>query len=530
MGNTVRCLGDQEDGNPNSNHVAVDSSAVRSKSANFVKYQVEYGVGPPVEVIVSKMAAEYLPKLFSYIDDHQDLYVQRLKEAVAIQSVSAWPEKRPEIVRQVEEVKKQLEGLGGTAELADVGMQKLHDGTEIPLPPILLGQLGNDPNKKMLLVYGHLDVQPANKDDGWDTEPFELVEIDGKLYGRGSTDDKGPVLAWLNVIEAYQALNIELPINLKFVFEGMEESGSEGLDDLLYAKKDTFLKGVDYVCISDNYWLGKKKPCITYGLRGICYFFLEVSCAAKDLHSGVFGGSVHEAMVDLVALMNTLVDKDGKILIDGVNDTVAPLTEEESKLYKDIDFDHEEYCQDLGATKLIHHEKEKTLLHRWRYPSLSIHGVEGAFDAPGAKTVIPRKVIGKFSIRLVPDQTPDQIEKNVKDHIEKVAKERGSPNPVKVYMGHGGKPWVSDFNHPHYMAGRKAMKTVFGVEPDLTREGGSIPVTLTFQEVTGKNVMLLPVGACDDGAHSQNEKLNRSNFIQGTKMMAAYFAEVANLE
>lgn len=141
-------------------------------------------------------------------------------------------------------------------------------------------------------MYGHLDVQPALIEDGWDTEPFVLTERDGKLFGRGSTDDKGPVLCWLHAIEGFQTLGIDLPVNVKFIFEGMEESGSEGLDELLFARKDTFLADVDYVCISDNYWLGKEKPCITYGLRGVCYFFIEVQCADKDLHSGVFGGTV----------------------------------------------------------------------------------------------------------------------------------------------------------------------------------------------------------------------------------------------
>lgn len=137
-----------------------------------------------------------------------------------------------------------------------------------------------------------MDVQPALVEDGWDTEPFVLTQKDGKLYGRGSTDDKGPVLCWIHAIEAFQKLSIPIPVNIKFVFEGMEESGSEGLDDLLFARKDEFLAGTDYVCISDNYWLGKEKPCITYGLRGICYFGIQVECATKDLHSGVFGGTV----------------------------------------------------------------------------------------------------------------------------------------------------------------------------------------------------------------------------------------------
>lgn len=153
--------------------------------------------------------------------------------------------------------------------------------------------MGNDPKKKTVCIYGHLDVQPALKEDGWDTEPFVLTEKNGKMYGRGSSDDKGPVLCWIHALEAFKAIGEEFPVNLKFVFEGMEESGSEGLDDLLYAEQDKFLKGVDYVCISDNYWLGTDKPCITYGLRGICYFFAEVTCAEKDLHSGVFGGTVY---------------------------------------------------------------------------------------------------------------------------------------------------------------------------------------------------------------------------------------------
>ncbi|KAI4897598.1 hypothetical protein NFI96_016005 [Prochilodus magdalenae] len=360
----------------------------------------------------------------------------------------------------------------------------------------------------------------------------------------------------------------ELPINIKFCFEGMEESGSEGLDELVFSRKDSFFKDVDYVCISDNYWLGKSKPCITYGLRGICYFFIEVECCDKDLHSGVFGGSVHEAMTDLIALMSSLVDKKGKIQVPGMYDDVAPVTDEEKKLYEKIEFDLEEYAKDVGANRLLHATKsfisahrtlptgrcpqdvahrtlptgrcpqdvahrtlptgrcpqdaahrtlptgrciilEQVLMHRWRYPSLSLHGIEGAFSGGGAKTVIPRKVNGKFSIRLVPDMDPKVVEKQVSSYLEKKFAELESPNKMKVYMGHGAKAWVSDFNHPHYMAGRRAMKTVFGVEPDLTREGGSIPVTLTFQEATGRNVMLLPVGSSDDGAHSQNEKINR---------------------
>uniref|UniRef100_A0A674BYC8 Cytosolic non-specific dipeptidase n=1 Tax=Salmo trutta TaxID=8032 RepID=A0A674BYC8_SALTR len=398
-------------------------------------------------------------------------------------------------------------------------------GEKIPLPPIVLGCLGSGPGKKTVCIYGHLNVQPAAIGDGWDTEPFTLVEKDGKLYGRGSTDDKGPVLAWFNCIEGYQKIQQELPINIKFCFEDMEEPGSEGLDELVFARKDTFLKDVDYVCISDNYWLGKTKPCITYGLRGICYFFIE--CCDKDLHSGVFGGSVHEAMTDLIALLGSLVDKKGKILVPGMYEEVANITDEEKKLYEKIDFDMVEYAKDIGAGKLLHDTKEAILMHRWRYPSLSLHGIEGAFSDVGAKTVIPRKVIGKFSIRLVPDMDPKVVEKQVTCHLEKFA-ELESPNKLKVYTGHGCKPSLS---HTHCNnVGLSLFSTVFGVEPDLTREGCSIPVTLTFQEAIGLNVMLVPMGSSDDGAHSRNEKFNRTNYIQGIKMLGAYFHEVSQSE
>jgi len=466
-----------------------------------------------------------------YIDKHEKVYIERLAEVVAIRSVSCWPETRPDVVRMVEHVAKEVQRLGGTTELRDVGMEKLEDGSEIKLPPVLIGQIGKDPAKKTVLIYGHLDVQPAKLSDGWDTEPFVLTEKDGKLYGRGATDDKGPVLAVLHAVEAFQECrNKDVPINLKLVFEGMEEVGSNGLDDLLVKLQgEGWLKDVDYVCISDNYWLGEKKPCITYGLRGICYFFVEVECASKDLHSGVFGGTVHEAMGDLIAIMASLVDSKGRILVPGIYDSVAPVSEAEAASYGPIDFCMETYRKEIGHNRLIHDNKKDVLMHRWRNPSLSLHGIQGAFDGAGSKTVIPRKVIGKFSVRLVPNMEPAAVEKLIKEHIDRIHKQRDSPNTVNVSMGHGGRPWLSDFNHPHYVAGRNAVKSVYGVEPDLTREGGSIPVTLTLEETTGKNVMLLPIGACDDGAHSQNEKINRSNYLLGTKLLAAYFDEVSKL-
>jgi len=435
-------------------------------------------------------------------------------------------------VRMVEWTVKRLKALSFSTEVRDVGMQTMEDGSKIKLPPVIFATLGNDPNKLNLLIYGHLDVQPAKMSDGWNPkyEPFTLTEDGLNLYGRGSTDDKGPVLGWLHCIEAYQKSGVALPVNIKMVLESMEECGSEGLEELLEKEKSKFLKGVDLVTISDNYWLGTEKPCLTYGLRGLCYIHVEIECGTKDLHSGVFGGAVQEALPDLIWLLDQLLDSKGQILIPGILDSVAPLDEEEKKLYKEVDFCTKAFQSDAGVRSLrCPDDKEATLMNRWRYPALSIHGIEGAFADPGSKTVIPRKVTGKFSIRLVPNQDPVVIEKLVNNYLNKKWAERKSGNKMTILPGHSGKPWMAKYNHPNYQAAAKAIELVYKEKPQYTREGGSIPITLTFQELTGRNVLLLPMGQSDDGAHSQNEKISKRNYLCGTKVFAAYMQEVSKL-
>ncbi|CAH1710000.1 unnamed protein product [Aphis gossypii] len=422
-----------------------------------------------------------LVKIFSYIDENEKTFVKTLSNAVSIKSVSADPDLRNDVVKMMKWADVKLQGLGATTELCDIGVQVLNDKT-VPLPPILLGTLGNDPKKNTICLYGHLDVQPADISDGWDSEPFILTERNNKLYGRGSTDDKGPVLGWFHAIEAFQNTGTDLPVNLKFVFEGMEESGSIGLDELLVKKKNTFFNDVDYVCISDSYWLGTEKPCLTYGLRGMCCFGVEIEGSSKDLHSGMYGGTVYEAMSDLIYVLNQLVDVKGNILIPNINEDVEPLNEKEKELYDKIEFDVDTYIKEIGATKPLQETKEQLLMSNWRYPSLSIHGIEGGFSGPGFKTVIPRKVIGKFSIRLVPNQEPLKITEIVKSYIQSIWEKRQSPNKLKVITeGDGGNCWMTDPFNPHYLAAHKATESVYNIEPDYTRGGGSIPVTLTLQ-------------------------------------------------
>lgn len=407
--------------------------------------------------------SEFESAFFKHVDQNTELYIERLREAVAIQSVSSNLEAHlSDINCMMEWTAAYIHRLGGMATL----MPNPKSDREKELPPILLGEFIVDPSKKTVCVYGHLDVQPAAKSDGWNTEPFVLTEIDGKLFGRGSTDDKGPALSWLWVIEAFKQLGEVLPVNIKLLYEGMEESGSEGMEEAIVelVKPGGFLNDVDFFCISDNYWTGKRKPCITYGLRGLAAFQVAVQCCEQDLHSGVIGGTIHEAMTDLVYLMASLKDTAGKILIDGIMDDVLPVTPEEQALYKDIDFDVESFkvryklpisvtpfqslrsslqyyfvtayvcCSHIfrclcdskeeirvgnyGNT-VIQNDKESILMARWRFPSLTLHGIQGAFSGEGVKTIVPCKVVGKFSIRTVPNMELEKVKRLVKEHLGK---------------------------------------------------------------------------------------------------------------
>jgi Cys-Gly metallodipeptidase DUG1 len=417
-----------------------------------------------------KMAPQ-LDGFFKQVDDSADYFIDRLRKAVAIPSVSSDETRRPDVVRMGHFLADELKALGAEVELRPLGKQP--DKPTLDLPPVVLARYGSDKNKRTILVYGHYDVQPAEMSDGWATEPFELtVDEKGRMFGRGSTDDKGPVLGWLNAIEAHQKAGVDFPVNLLMCFEGMEEYGSEGLDDLINEEGQKYFADAEAVCISDNYWLGTEKPCLTYGLRGCNYYSIEVSGPGQDLHSGVFGGTAQEPMTDLVRVLGSLVDTNGVIQIPGIMEQVAPITKEEESLYDGIAFTMDVLHESLGSKTTIFDDKKSTLMARWRYPSLSVHGIEGAFSAPGAKTVIPAKVIGKFSIRTVPNMEIDATNELVYKYVNEQFAKLKSKNSMKVYAQHTGKWWVASPNHWNFSAAAKAVERVWGVKPDFTREGG----------------------------------------------------------
>ncbi|AMD22672.1 HHL098Wp [Eremothecium sinecaudum] len=470
-------------------------------------------------------------EIFHKIDELTPKFLSRLQTAIEIPAVSSNYKLRDQVIQKGEFIAEELQKLGFTdIQKKDLGFQTTEDGEKVKLPPVIFSRYGSDPNKKTLLVYCHYDVQPASKSDGWITEPFKFhVDVEKQLVrGRGVSDDTGPLTGWLNVVEAYRALNLELPVNLVTCFEGMEESGSLGLDELIADEANKYFKDVDSVCITDNTWLGTRNPALTYGLRGVHYYSATVRGAAVDLHSGGFGGAVAEPMTDLIAVLNSLVDGKGKILIDGIDAMVPPVTDAERALYEKIDYSPEEMEASIGANISLYDNKVDLLMHRWRFPSLSIHGIEGAFSDPGEKTVIPGKVIGKFSIRTVSNIDDTKLDKLVIEHCNKVFKSLNSPNSFSVEIRNAGPYWRSDPSNEVFASAAKAIKDVFHKEPEYTMEGGSIPITITFQEKLKAPVLLLPIGRIDDGAHSTNEKLDFSNYYGGMKVIAAYMQYYAD--
>uniref|UniRef100_A0A8D2BER9 Carnosine dipeptidase 1 n=1 Tax=Sciurus vulgaris TaxID=55149 RepID=A0A8D2BER9_SCIVU len=452
-----------------------------------------------------------------------------LKEWVAVESdsVQPMPHFRQELVRMMSMAADMLRGLGASVHSMDLGSQQLPDGQSLPIPPVILAELGNDPKKPTVCFYGHLNVQPAQQGEGWFMDPYTLTEVDGKLYGRGSTDNTGPVLAWIHAVSAFRALEQDLPVNIKLILEGTEEVGSVALEELMKKEKDGFFPSMDYIVISDDLWLTRTKPALIYGTGGNCYFMVEVKCRDRDFHSGTFGGILNEPVADLVALFGSLVDSSGHILIPGIYDQVAPLMEEERKLYEAIDLDLEEYQNNSQVEKFFD-TKEEVLMHLWQYPSLCIHGIEGTFDEPGIKTVIPGRVIRKFSIRLVPHMNVSVVENQVKQHLADVFSKRNSANRMTISMILGSQLWTANINDTQYVAAGRAIRRVFGIEPDMIRDGSTIPIAKIFQDIIQKSVLMLPLGAVDEGEHSQNEKINRWNYIEGSKLLVAFF-EMAEL-
>ncbi|KAK2040078.1 peptidase family M20/M25/M40 [Colletotrichum somersetense] len=470
-------------------------------------------------------ANDGLAGFYAKVDELEKLFIDRLGDAVKIPSISAYEDRRKDVFEMSEWVATNMRAVGIDVRLKSLGKQQ---GTELELPPLVLGRYGKDPQKPTVLVYCHYDVQPASVEDGWKYEPFEMtVEESGRLCGRGTSDDKGPLVGWINMIEAFQKAELEVPANLVFCFEGMEEYGSFGLRQALEDEADKYFSSVDVVCIADVVWVSDEQISIPQGLRGIIFYLVTITGAKQDAHSGGFGGQISEPMVDMVNIMSSLVDSAGKILIPGIYDNVQPVTEKEYENYQKLIISEDSLYGGTGGRSL-HDNQADALIARWKKPSLSLHRIENALPGAGAVTSIPAKLVGKFSIRTVPFMKADEIDQLVRKHIQDRFDSLGSKNDIEI-EAHPNDWFYEDASHWNYQAAIKATRNVWGVDPAMTCEGGSIPIALDFKKILKKNVLLLPTGRPTDGHHSTNEKLDKSNYINGIKLYGSYLQETRAL-
>lgn len=366
------------------------------------------------------------------------------------------------------------------------------------------------PDAPTILIYGHYDVQPADPLGLWQSAPFEPVLRDDYIYARGSSDDKGQTYIHVKAVQAYLQTAGRLPVNVKFIIEGEEESGGESLEAFIPLSKE--LLAADIALVSDTSILSPEQPAIVYGLRGMCYLFLDLVGPAQDLHSGVYGGGINNPLNVLGHLIAQLKDEAGHILIPGFYDNVRPFTDRERELLAKFPLDQEKWLAITGSPAPWG-EPEYSLVERLgARPTLEVNGIVGGYTGPGAKTVLPSAAHAKISMRLVPDQTPQEILQKFTDYIQQI-----TPSTIKatVTYSHGAPPSVTDIDEPALQAAAAAYQVVFDRQPVYMREGGSIPVVAHFQTHLGLETVLMGFGLPDDRIHAPNERFHLPNFYRG---------------
>lgn len=454
-----------------------------------------------------------MKNVLSYIEQNKDRYLAELKDLLAIPSVSTNKENTTDIRRCADWVADHMRSIG----LQNV--QVMPTGGH----PAVYADWLDAPGKPTVLLYGHYDVQPPEPLELWTSPPFEATIRNGNLYARGSADDKGQVFIHLKSIEAYLKNPGSLPINLKLLIEGEEEIGSENLEH--FVKEHKQMLKADLVLISDSSMFAKGIPSICYGLRGLAYMQIDLTGPNKDLHSGSFGGTVHNPIQALSEIIAQLHDKNGKITIPGFYKDVRPLSKKERDAFKKLPWSDKKYAKDLGVQQLYGEKGFTTLERVWARPTLECNGIWGGFTGEGAKTVLPSKASAKISMRLVPDQKSDKAAKLFEKQIRKIA-----PKSVTVTVRnlHGGEAAITPIDSPGVMAAVAALEKGFGKKPLYQREGGSIPIVVQFKQLLGLDTVLLGFGLPDENAHAPDEFLNLDNFYGGIKTSAHFFNELPN--
>jgi acetylornithine deacetylase/succinyl-diaminopimelate desuccinylase-like protein len=447
--------------------------------------------------------------LDKYLEQNDSRILGELFEFLRIPSVSARSEHNGDTARAAEWLKQSLEKIGMTASIHPT-----------PGHPIVIGEWREAGDAPTVLVYGHYDVQPAEPLDLWTSPPFEPTVRDGKIYARGSVDDKGQLFLHVKALEAHLATRKRLPLNIILIAEGEEEVGSANLEEFISKNQD--LLKADVAVISDSSMFAPGQPSILSSLRGLAYFQIDVQGPKCDLHSGSYGGAVVNPATALARIIATFHDSDGHIAIEGFYDKVRDWEPEIREQMKQLPFNEKDFLEEVGAPALDG-EKGYTILERvWTRPTCEVNGLLSGYTGEGAKTVLPAKAMAKVSCRLVPDQDPAEIEKLMDAHVRKV-----SPRGVTATVQHlhGGRPWKAKLDGPIFDAARRALSKAFEREPVIVGEGGSIPVVGDFQRILGTPVLLVGFGLPGENAHAPDEWMSADNFRKGMVAMAALWDE-----
>lgn len=433
-----------------------------------------------------------------------------LFELLRIPSVSADAAYKDEVVRAGQWLRDKLEKIGFTARLdATAGH------------PVVYAERIVDPTKPTVMIYGHYDVQPEAPLEEWLTPPFEPTIRDGRIYARGSTDDKGQIYANIKGVELLLARG-ELPVNVKFFIEGEEEIGSPSMIPYLEAHREELRS--DVIIISDGSRFAADVPTITYGLRGLSYVELHVQGANRDLHSGSYGGAAPNPINALCEIISRLKDEDGRITIPHFYDGVEPLTEEERGMWATLPHSDQEFADSIGVSALPGEKGYTTLERIWGRPTLDVNGIWGGYQGEGSKTVIAAKAGAKISMRLVPGQDPDRVTQLIADYVPTIA-----PEGVKVEVRphHGGQPMRFSTQSPYITAASHALKKVFGKEAAFVRTGGSIPIVAAFNNILETEVLFVDYGLNEDAPHSPNESFALDDYFKGILTIAYLLEELA---
>jgi len=448
-----------------------------------------------------------LTAALSYAQENKDQILDELIEFVSIPSVSTDPEKKTEMQRAAQWVANQMHSLG--FENVKILPTARH--------PVVYGEsLKAGSDKPTVLIYGHYDVQPAEPLELWGTPPFEPTQQGENLYGRGASDMKGQVVASLKAVEAY-AHTGDLPINVKFIIEGEEEIGSPSLEKFLTENKD--MLSSDFAINPDTGMIGADTPTITYGLRGLAYFELRVTGPEHDLHSGIFGGAVHNPAQALCELIAGMHDGNGRVTLPGFYDSVRSLDDEERAELARLPLDETFYLKQTGAPELFGETGYTAYERVGARPTLEVNGLLSGFTGEGSKTVLPAKAMAKISMRLVPDQNPDEVYKQFMRYLEEYA-----PPTIRWELEdlNQGDAAITDCTMPGVVALSQAMEATWGKKPVYKREGGSVPVVAQMQKILGIESVLTGFGLPDDNLHAPNEKIHLPTFFNGIDTFIRY--------